>query len=269
MMEGSWFAVIQYAGGAFAGWQRQPTDRTVQGELEAVLARLAGGRVVTHAAGRTDAGVHALGQVASFRLARAWEPVDLARALNALLPDDVWVRQVGRAPHGFHARKHAVARGYRYVVGCDAAAFSPFRRSYEWALGRPLDGAALTAVGAVLRGTHDFRGLSRVGAPKAHYECAVTRAEWQARSEGRGFIFHVQADRFLHGMVRFMVGVSVDVALARRPLDDVHRLLASRRNRGASRPAPPEGLYFVGAEYPQLRFESEIDPCNSSSTLPI
>jgi tRNA pseudouridine38-40 synthase len=262
----SWFAVIQYAGGAFAGWQRQRADRTVQGELEAALARLCGARVVTHAAGRTDAGVHALGQVASFQLVRAWDPTDLARALNALLPDDVWIGRVGPAPDGFHARKDARLRCYRYVVGCDAAAYAPFRRPYEWALGRPLDGEALAAAAVAFRGTHDFRAFSRVGQPKPGYECTITRAEWQARPEGQGFIFHVQADRFLHRMVRFIVGISIDVALGRRPLADVERLLASTRNTEASRPAPPEGLYFVGAQYPQLQLESEISPCSSSST---
>jgi tRNA pseudouridine38-40 synthase len=262
----SWYAVLQYAGGGFAGWQRQRTDRTVQGELEAALERLAGARVVTHAAGRTDAGVHALGQVASFRLARAWDPADLTRALNALLPDDVWAARVGSAPDGFHARKHATARRYRYVVGCDAAAFSPFRRRFEWACGRPLDAAALATTAAAVRGTHDFRALSRVGPPRPHYDCTVTVAEWEARPHGQGFIFHVQADRFLHRMVRFIVGISVDVALGRRPLADIERLLASTRNAEASRPAPAEGLYFVGALYPQLQLESEIGPCSSFST---
>jgi tRNA pseudouridine38-40 synthase len=262
----SWFAIVQYAGGGFAGWQRQPADRTVQAELEAALARLAGTRVVTHAAGRTDAGVHALGQVVSFRLARAWDPADLGRALNALLPDDVWVARAGSAPDGFHARKDATARRYRYVVGCDAAACSPFRRRFEWALGRPLDPAARASAPAPGRGAHDIPAHTPLGPPRPHYTCTVSCAEWEARAHGQGFIFHVQADRFLHRMVRFIVGISVDVALGRRPLADIERLLTSTHNAEASRPAPPEGLYFVGAVYPQLQLESEIGPCSSSLT---
>jgi tRNA pseudouridine38-40 synthase len=234
-----------------------------QGELEAALERLSGGRVATHAAGRTDAGVHALGQVASFRLARHWDPADLTRGLNAVLPDDVWVMRAGAAPDGFHARQHATARRYCYVVGCDAAACSPFRRPFEWALGRPLDAGALAGAAAAIRGVHDFRAFSRVGPPRPHYACTVSHAEWEARPNGQGFIFHVQADRFLHRMVRFLVGISVDVALHRRPLADLERLLASTRNAEASRPAPPEGLYFVGARYPQPQLESEIDSCSS------
>src|SRR5213079_34930 len=129
------YAVIQYVGRDFAGWQIQRSDRTVQGEFEAILQRLTGERILTHAAGRTDAGVHALGQVVSFRIPSPWEATELLRALNSLLPSDIWVARTGRVPEGFHARKHAEARVYRYVVGCDAAAFSPFRRPFEWALG--------------------------------------------------------------------------------------------------------------------------------------
>lgn len=262
----TWFAVLQYAGHGFAGWQRQTTARTVQGEVEAALAQLAGARVVVHAAGRTDAGVHALGQVVSFRLGRSWEEADLVRALNALLPGDIWVVRAGPASRGFHARTHATARCYRYVVGCDAGARSPFRRPFEWALGRALDPAALHASADCVRGTHDFRGLSTVGQTKPHYRCTLAIAEWRARPRAEGFIFHVEADRFLHRMVRFLVGITVEVALGRRPIDDIRRLLQSTDNRDASPPAPPEGLYFVGARYPEPHLGGDLDLCSSFST---
>ena len=248
----SWYAIVQYAGGAFAGWQRQPTDRTVQGEFEQVLERLAGDRVVTHAAGRTDAGVHALGQVVSFVLERPWESDELLRALNSLLPADIWILRVAQAPPGFHARKQASARRYRYVVGCDEAAFSPFRRPFEWALGRPLSHAALGAAAGAMLGVHDFRAFSAVGQEKPHYRCDVTLAEWQARPNEEGFIFSIEADRFLHRMVRFLVGLSVDIGLGRRPPEEVARLLDGTDNAEASPPAPPEGLYLVDVHYPQL-----------------
>ena len=247
-----WYARIQYVGGGFAGWQRQPADRTVQGELEAVLERLAGGRVVTHAAGRTDAGVHALGQVVSFVLVRPWQPDALHRALNALLPDDIWIDHVAPAPEDFHARKHATAREYRYVIGCDAAARSPFRRPYEWALGQPLSYDALVAAADAFRGTHDFRAFSTVGRERPHYRCEVMVAEWRRRPNEEGFIFTIVADRFLHRMVRFLVGMSVDVARERRPVQDIARLLVGTDNAEASPPAPPEGLYLVSVRYPQL-----------------
>jgi tRNA pseudouridine38-40 synthase len=261
-----WFAVLHYAGWGFAGWQRQPVDRTVQGEVERALERLEGTRVACHAAGRTDAGVHALGQVISFHLSRPWEAPALLRALNALLPDDVWVARTGPAPAGFHARRDATARCYRYVVGCDAAANSPFRRPFEWPVGERLDSGALAASAEAFRGTHDFRAYSAVGQVKPHYRCRVAVAEWRTRSDAEGFIFVIEADRFLHRMVRFLVGMSVEVARRRRPVDDIHRLLGGTDNHEASPPAPAAGLYLMGARYPQLDLERDLGLCSSSST---
>jgi tRNA pseudouridine38-40 synthase len=248
----SCYAVLHYLGRDFAGWQKQRSDRTVQGELEAVFERIVGQRVVTHAAGRTDAGVHALGQVVSFRMPEGWELDEVSRALNALLPADVWVARVGVAPEGFHARKDAVSRSYRYVVGCDPAALSPFRRPFEWALGLPLEVQALQESATALTGEHDFRAFASVGQDKTHYRCRISIAEWEARRGREGFIFHVEADRFLHRMVRFLVGTMVDIGRGRRPPSDIAALLLTTVNSDTSPPAPPEGLYLMGARYPQL-----------------
>lgn len=252
MSGASYFAVLQYDGAAFAGWQRQRSDRTVQGALEEALERLAGQRVVTHAAGRTDAGVHALGQVVSFSLPTARPPRDLLRALRALTPHDIWIARVGETPSGFHARKHATSRRYRYVVGCDPGSFSPFRRRYEWAIGDPLDFDILRMAAERFLGERDFRAFSTVGQSKPHYRCHIMASEWHARPQQEGFIFTIEADRFLHRMVRFLVGVTVDVARGRRPLEDISRLLEASENREASPPAPPHGLYLIGARYPEL-----------------
>ena len=244
-------AVLHYAGRDFAGWQRQKSHRTVQGELEAVLKRLCGQRVVTHAAGRTDAGVHSVGQVVSFRMPGRWQATDLHRALNALLPKDVWVERLSPAPEGFHARKHALSRRYRYVIGCDGTASSPFRRPFEWALGMPLDASRLAAAARVLVGEHDFRAFAAKGQVKPHYRCRVTDARWEARRNAEGFIFDIEADRFLHRMVRFLVGTMVDAGRGRRPTEDIELLLARCDNSLASPPAPPEGLYLMGVSYAQ------------------
>jgi tRNA pseudouridine38-40 synthase len=249
-------AVVQYDGARFAGWQRQPDARTVQAEFETVLERLVGQRVVTTGAGRTDAGVHALGQGVSFSPGDRWdgERQDLRRALNALLPDDVWVEQVHAMHPGFDARRSATARRYRYVIGTDEASASPFRRPYEWALGetRPLDVAALRDAAALLVGEHEFRGLAAAGAATAHYRCRVALAEWAPRADvARGGVtFTIEADRFLHHMVRFVVGAMVDIALGRRPPADFPRLLVATDNLAASPPAPPQGLYLVAVRYP-------------------
>jgi tRNA pseudouridine38-40 synthase len=255
----SWYAVLQYVGRDFAGWQRQPADRTVQAEVEAALGRLDGTPVRAVAAGRTDAGVHALGQIVSFTTTRGWAGDELWRAMNALLPGDIWVARVGAAPAGFHARRDARSRSYRYVVGCDAAARSPFRRPYEWPLGRRLDAGLLARTGSEIVGTHDFRALSAVGQERRHYRCAVLQAVWRPRDGADGYIFEVEADRFLHRMVRFLVGISVDIAQGRRPADDLRRLLVETDNRAASPPAPPEGLYFVRARYENLQLEGNGD----------
>ena len=224
----------------------------MQGEFEAVLQRLTGTRVVTHAAGRTDAGVHALGQTVSFQMPTKWQPNEILRALRALVPRDMWVERVGRAPRGFDARRSAVARRYRYVIGCDAAAFSPFRRPFEWALGSPLEHTALDSASKGILGEHDFRAFSIKGAEKPHYRCNVSHAKWQERDNDRGFIFEIEADRFLHRMVRLLVGTMVDMGRGRRSPADVSQLLTAPSNRETSPPAPPEGLYLVEALYPQL-----------------
>ncbi|OLC05783.1 MAG: hypothetical protein AUH46_01535 [Gemmatimonadetes bacterium 13_1_40CM_70_15] len=225
-------AVVHYDGARFVGWQRQPQGRTVQAEVEAVLERLAGCKTTATGAGRTDTGVHALGQGVGFTLPERWagNVPGSRRALNALLPRDIWVERVHAMQPGFHARRSATARRYRYVIGTDESCRSPFRRPYEWALGsgRPLD----------------------LGAAKPDYRCRVALAEWAPRADGTGVTFTIEADRFLHRMVRFLVGAMVDIALGRRPPSDFPRLLTAGDNQAASPPAPPQGLYLVAVRYP-------------------
>jgi tRNA pseudouridine38-40 synthase len=259
-MLGTFLAVLHFDGGQFVGWQRQREGRSVQGEFESVLARLADEPVGAYAAGRTDAGVHAEGLGVSFSLPDKWTPGAAHRALNALLPPDCWVESVARMQPGFHARKSAVARRYRYDIGTDAASASPFRRPFEWGLGRPLDLSSLRAAAAVVRGEHDFQSFSVRGQVKPHWRCRILRSDWIARAEGRGLSFQVEADRFLHHMVRMLVGTMVDIGLGRRPVADMAALLQRGDNLETSPPAPPQGLYFVSAEYPpECYLEREAD----------
>lgn len=256
-MSRSFLALLHFDGTGFLGWQRQATGRTVQAELEAVLERLCGRPVRSHAAGRTDAGVHALGLAVSFPMPERWEAGSVRRALNALLPNDVWVAEVHLMRAGFHARKEAEGRRYRYDIGCDAASESPFRRRYEWALGRPLDLGMLQAGATTIVGTHDFRAFAAKGEPKPHYRCDVREARWEARPDGVGVRLHVEADRFLQHMVRMLVGTMADIALGRRPADDMARLLGRHDNSETSPPAPPQGLYFVRARYPAASYAAD------------
>ena len=256
-MSRTFLALLHFDGGRFAGWQRQPAGRTVQADFETVLGRLTGERVVAHAAGRTDAGVHAVGMGVSFTLPARWEAAAARRALNALLPDDCWVEAVHEMRPGFHARKSAEGRRYRYDIGLDPAASSPFRRRFEWALRRPLgralDRAAMEAAAGAIVGEHDFRAFAAVGQEKAHWRCRIRVAEWETRAGAdglEGLRFHVAADRFLHHMVRMLVGTMVDIGLGRRPAGDMTVLLDRTDNADTSPPAPPQGLYFVAAAYP-------------------
>lgn len=249
-MSPTFLATLQYDGTGFVGWQRQPAGRSVQAAFERVLERLIGQQVPATAAGRTDAGVHAEGLGVSFSAPSPWNADSLRRALNALLPKDCWVAGVDSMQPGFHARKSALARRYRYDIGTDAAAVSPFRRPFEWPLSRPLDLAALRAAATLIQGEHEFRAFAAKGEPKPHYRCRISEAGWLDRAAGRGVSFHVQADRFLHHMVRMLVGTMVDIGLGRRPLSDVEMLLERTDNQRTSPPAPSTGLYFVAALYP-------------------
>jgi tRNA pseudouridine38-40 synthase len=242
---------LHYDGGRFAGWQRQAAGRTVQAEIERVLARLCGAAIRVHAAGRTDAGVHALGMAASAVVPDRWAPEALRRAMNALLPDDCWVAGVRDMKIGFHARRCASDRRYRYLVGTDEASRSPFRRRFEWALAEPLDPEVLARSAAALIGEHDFTGFSVRSSPRQHKRCRIREAVWQERPGAIGFAFEIVADRFLHHMVRMLVGTMVAIALRRRAEADLEFLLSGREGVRTSPPAPPEGLYFVEARYPE------------------
>jgi tRNA pseudouridine38-40 synthase len=150
---------------------------------------------------------------------------------------------------GFHARKSALSRRYRYDIGLDEAAASPFRRPFEWPLARPLDLELLSAAARTLRGEHDFRAFA-AKADRPHYRCRVVLSEWEVRPDGQGVSFHIEGNRFLQRMVRMLVGTMVDIGLERRPLGDIHALLTRGDNQATSPPAPPQGLYFAAVTYP-------------------
>jgi tRNA pseudouridine38-40 synthase len=253
-MPRTFLATLEFDGTDFVGWQRQREGRAVQTELEAVLERLAGHPVRVHAAGRTDAGVHALGLGASFALSDRWTPDPLQRALNALLPRDCRVRSVREVRPGFQARRCAIERRYRYLIGTDSESRSPFRRRFEWALGRGVDLDRLRRAADQIVGLHDFGALSVRRADGRHTRCEVRSATWEERQGGLGLAFEIRADRFLHHMVRMVVGTMVDVGTDRRPVADLAWLLQQPGQVRSSPPAPAQGLYFVTAVYPDEWF---------------
>jgi tRNA pseudouridine38-40 synthase len=243
---------VQYDGTDFSGWQVQPAARTVQGVLEGTLARLAGFPVRVTGAGRTDAGVHARGQAAGVSLAEHWTPDRVRRALNQQLPGDVWIATAHEMVPTFHARFSATSRRYRYVVGLRDDSASPFRRRflYPWPAVEAPDGDALDWCAAQLPGRRSFRAFAVRGtAPDDDdHVCEILHAAWSR--EAACVALDIAADRFLHHMVRFLVGTMLDVASGRRPRAEFTALLGADRNDDVSAPAPASGLCLERVTYP-------------------
>lgn len=241
--------VLHYEGSGFHGWQVQPGFRTVQGEIEAVVERLTGSHRTVLGSGRTDAGVHATGQVASVTFPRRWHAAQVRKSLNALLPRDIWVESAREVSSGFHPRYQATARSYSYRVGTIDAAASPFHRPYCWALCETLEPTRLAEAAAALPGRHSFRAFAKAGQPHRGEHCVVEAAEWRPWP-GLGYTFSITANRFLHHMVRYLVGTMVDIGLGRREVGELVALLEDPDAEGVtSPPAPPEGLYLERVHY--------------------
>jgi tRNA pseudouridine38-40 synthase len=235
---------LEYDGTDFCGWQYQPQQRSVQGELESALGRLTQQKVVVTAAGRTDAGVHALGQVANFHTTSALPMQVFLRGTNALLPYDVRVLDAEEVPDSFSARYSASSRTYRYVISENLRAIG---RHYAWHQPAALDIGAMQEAAAALQGDHDFESFCQAGAGLDHYRCLVHHAEW--REAGDEFIFEICANRFVHNMVRIIVGTCVEVgrgALTPRAIADI---LSAQDRRSAGRTAPAHGLFLLRVVY--------------------
>ncbi len=239
---------LHYDGSEFHGWQVQPDQRTVQGELQATLARLTGAERTVLGSGRTDTGVHALGQVASVDVPPRWSAEELRKALNATLPRDIWVASVQTAAADFHPRYDATARTYEYRVGLGRESASPFHRGTCWDLGEHLDADLLAAAAGTVRGEHSFEAFAKAGQPERGYTCTIASAAWIPWELGTRF--RITADRYLHHMVRYLVGTMVDIARGRRPVEDMDRLLRGDQELTTSPPAPARGLFLLHVEYP-------------------
>jgi len=241
--------ILQYDGSAFHGWQIQREERTVQGELEAALEQLTSTHRPVIGSGRTDRGVHATGQVAVASLPDTWQPKKLEKALSAVLPKDIWIKSVEAASPDFHPRYDAMSRTYRYRLGVSRDAQSPFHHRWCWPCPGPLDAGLLDGAAEALVGEHSFKAFAKAGQPERGDRCTVHEARWRPWEE-LGVTFQISANRFLHHMVRYLVGTMVDVARARRPLEDMARLLEDECDLTTSPPAPPEGLFLSHVEYP-------------------
>jgi tRNA pseudouridine38-40 synthase len=280
---------VSYDGTRFVGWQRQAAGESIQGLLEEALARFEGAPVTVHGAGRTDAGVHALGQVASVQLTCTHPADALLRGLNAFLPPEVRVNAVEDAPPGFHARFSARSKTYRYVI-CTAPIVSPFERAYVWHVPEPLDVAAMQAAAAALVGTFDFAAFGSAGSqtrdtarrsgnqrrravssdqrwherdtdapdvPGSRNNVGrvpimtrtITRSVVECRDADGTVAYEVTGTGFLRHMVRAIVGTLVEIGRGWRPPSSMASLVAARARADAGATAPAHGLFLVRVDY--------------------
>jgi len=240
---------LQYDGTNYVGWQRQAEGTSIQALVEDALTPIAGGRVVVHGAGRTDAGVHALAQVATTSIDTTLEATTLARAMNAVLPTDVRVLSVEDAPPEFHARFSAVGKAYEYRI-INAPFVSPFLVRYTWHVPQPLDVASMKSASQGLIGQHDFAGFQAAGSVVSSTVRVIHSIDWlEGQGHASPLVLRIAGDGFLRHMVRNIVGTLVEVGLSRWPSDRVADILASGDRARAGPTVPPHGLFLIGVEY--------------------
>lgn len=235
---------LEYDGANFSGWQWQPRDRTVQGTLQHAIAKLLQETPKIYAAGRTDAGVHALGQVANFKTASALDLNSIRSGLNSYLPSDVVVLEAEEVGTDFHARYSAVKRVYRYVI---SKRFRAIGRNYSWFCKYDLDLEKIRQASRHLIGEHVFAAFCRESEEEPHYLSSVESLNWSETEDE--VILQICANRFLHSMVRIIVGTMVDVGRGRLHPDQVKNILESRDRNRAGFSVPPQGLFLERVYY--------------------
>lgn len=238
---------IEYDGSGFHGWQRQKNDRTVQGVIEAAIATMTGQTVALMGSGRTDAGVHALGQVANFLCETGLSATIFRRGLNSLLPEDTVIRDCCQVDELFHARFSAKSKVYQYRI-LNREIPAAVSRQYCWFIRRNIDIEALRAAAGYIVGNHDFKAFEGTGSPRSSTIRQVIRAEWQ-EPEPNHLIFRIEADGFLRYMVRNLVGTLVQVGQGNINPDDFRRILLSTDRNQAGATAPPQGLFLMEVKY--------------------
>ena len=239
--------VIAYDGSAYHGWQRQQNAMTLQQVLEESLQEMLGEPVRVFASGRTDAGVHALGQVAHFATHSPLHPDVIKKGLNSLLPDDMVVRVAGYAPHDFHARYSAKRKRYEYRI-LNTREPDIFRRKYEWHIRKELDKEKMRRCLTMILGKHDFSAFRSTGSGNRNPVRTVYHAELVEEKDGLVKIV-MEADGFLRHMVRNVVGTLVEVGLGKMSPEEISGVLKSGDRSKAGAKAPAHGLFLVKVDY--------------------
>lgn len=236
--------VMEYDGTDFHGFQIQPCLRTVQGTIESVLQELLSEEIRLTGAGRTDEGVHACGQVANFRTSSDMRTHILKRALNSRLPADIVVKSADEVSPDFHSRFSAKSRVYRYDI---CLIRSPIRRRYAWHIKYNLNIGEMERASDVFIGSHDFTSFCVAKSTVDESSCVVYSSVWRRKADV--LQYEIEANRFLHNMVRVMVGTMVDVGRGRHSMEDIAHILEAKDRRRAGPTAPPHGLFLVAVKY--------------------
>jgi tRNA pseudouridine38-40 synthase len=238
---------LSYHGADFAGWQIQPNERTVQGELIEKLSTLLHEEIEVVGAGRTDAGVHASKMIAHFDTTEELSNLDhIAFRLNRFLDNDVAIRRIFSVKSDAHARFSAVSRSYVYRI---STVENPFAQGLAWAVTKDLNTNAMNRAASHLLGEKDFSAFARSGSDVNHHICNLTKAIWE--KNGDELVFHISANRFLRNMVRAIVGTLVEVGLGKCTESQFIEVINSKDRKKAGTSAPSEGLYLSEVEYPR------------------
>ncbi|MBP6673440.1 MAG: tRNA pseudouridine(38-40) synthase TruA [Bacteroidetes bacterium] len=235
---------IEYDGTEFVGWQRQPNGRTVQQEIERALQTITREDSGIVGAGRTDSGVHARGQVASFKTDSGLSPNDLKRALNGNIPNDIVIRDAEVVDDEFSARYSAVSREYRYYINTVPTAID---RNFCWECAYQMDIGTMNRIAASIIGIHDFQSFCKSDSEVEHYRCEVFESDWSI--DGTKMIYHVRANRFLQGMVRALVGTMVNIGRGHTQESEFSSIMVAKNRSKAGQAAPAKGLFLERVTY--------------------